>query len=107
MIDLYVEVVDINAGAKANLLNLHDMLILSCFLLALCLLETELAVVHDAAYRRNSVRCDLHEVKILCGSCLQCLRNWYDAGLIALCVDQSYFLVADLFIDLVFHTANC
>ena len=39
MIDLYIEVVDINAGAKANLLNLHDMLILSRFLLALCLLE--------------------------------------------------------------------
>ena len=107
MVDLYIKVIHVDAGAQANLLDLHDMLVLSCFLLTLCLLETEFAVVHNTAYRRNGIRCDFHKVKILCSSCFHSLCHWYNANLIAVSINQSDFLVADLFIDLVFHTANC
>ncbi len=41
------------------------MLIFSCLFLALGLLEAILAVVHDLAYRRCSLRSDLDEIEIL------------------------------------------
>ena len=50
---LDVEVVDVDAGGHPDLLDLDHALILAGFLLALGLLEPELAVVHKLAYRRG------------------------------------------------------
>ena len=107
VIRLYLKIVAVDAGAEANFLDFNDMLLFSCFLLALRLFETELAVVHHTANRRLSLLSDFYQVKILCSRCVHGLRNRYDADLIAVSVNQSDFLVSDILIDLMFQTANC
>jgi len=100
ILELGVKIVGIDAGRHADLLYLDDTLILLGFLLLLGLLKAELAVVHDAADRGIGARSDLDQVKLLfCGD-LQGFLGGHNAQLIALVVYQAYFLVDDLFVDL-------
>ena len=57
--ELGVEIAHVDTGGHAHFLDLHDMLVLSGFLLALALLKAELAVVHELAHRRLGLRRDL------------------------------------------------
>ena len=77
------------------------MLIFSGFLLALGLLETVLAVVHDLADRWVGTRSDLHEVEVLPLGDLQRSGRGHDAQLSAVSADDADFLIADLFVDLI------
>ena len=63
--ELDVEIVDVDAGRHADLLDLYHALILAGFLLALGLLEPELAVIHQLAYRGDGVGRDLDQVQPL------------------------------------------
>ena len=106
VLDLGIQVANVDIGRQANLFDFHDTLILTGFLLALGLLETELAVIHDLAYRRLCLRCDLDQIHALFYGDVLCLLDGYDAELFAVVADQTDFLVADLFIDLMFHAAD-
>ena len=106
MPNLDVQVVDIDAGGQADLLDLHHALVFARLFLALGLLKAELAVVHDAADRRLGLRRDLDEVHTALNGDLKRLLRGHDAELLAARVDQADFLVADFFVDLMFHAAN-
>ena len=106
VLDLGIQVANVDIRRQANLFDFHDTLILTGFLLALGLLETEFAVIHDLAYRRLCLRCDLDQVHALFYGDFLCLLDGYDAELFAVVADQTDFLVADLFIDLMFHAAD-
>ena len=106
VLDLGVQVADVDIRRQANLFDLHDTLILSRFLLALCLLETEFTVIHDLADRRLSLRRDFDQIHALFYGDILCLLNRQNAELFAVVTDQTNFLVADLFIDLMFHAAD-
>lgn len=54
-LELDVKVIGTDAGGHSDFLDLDDLLILLRLLLALGLLETELAIVHYLAYRRGGV----------------------------------------------------
>ena len=103
---LGVQVADVDIRRQANLFDLHDTLILSRFLLALCLLEAEFTVIHDLADRRLSLRRDFDQIHALFYGDILCLLNRQNAELFAVVTDQTNFLVADLFIDLMFHAAD-
>ena len=75
-------------------------------LLALCLLEAEFTVIHDLADRRLSLRRDFDQIHALFYGNILCLLNRQNAELFAVVTDQTNFLVADLFIDLMFHAAD-
>ncbi len=102
VVGLGIKVIAVNTRAETNFLDLHDMLLFSCFLFSLRLFKAELAVVHDAANRRLSLRSNFYKIKILGSGCFQRLGDGYNADLISVSVNQSDFLVADLLINLVF-----
>ena len=106
VLHLGVQVADIDVGGQANLFDLHDALVLARFLFALGLLETEFTVVHDFADRRLGLRGDFDQIHALFHSGLLRLLDGHDAELLAVVVDQTDFLIADLFIDLMFHAAD-
>ena len=101
-----VQVADIDIRGQANLFDLHDALIFARFLFALGLLETEFAIVHNFADGRLSLRGDLNQIHALFHGDILRLLDGDDAELFAVVVDQADFLVADLFIDLMFHAAD-
>ena len=76
------------------------MLILLGFLLALGLLKTELAVVHDLAHRGDSLGGDLHQIQTGLFGDLNGLSGGHNAQLLTVRTDQADFLIADFFIDL-------
>lgn len=97
---LDVQVVRVDAGRHANLLDLDDALILLGFLFLLELVEAELAVVHDLADRRDGVRRDLHEIKLLFLGHGQRRFGRDDTEHGSVGSDQADFLVADFFVEL-------
>ena len=104
--DLDVQIVNVDAGGQSDLLDLDNALILAGFLLALGLLKAVLAVIHDAANRGLCLRSDLYKIHALFNCDPQRFLRGNDAQLIAVSADQTDFLVADFFIDLMFHAAN-
>ena len=97
---LHIEVVDIDAGRHANLLDLHYPLILAGFLLALGLFEPVFAVVHKLTHRGYGVGGDLDQIQIALLCQAQGLLRGHDAQLFAGLRDQPDLFVANLFIGL-------
>ena len=97
---LDIEVIHINAGRHTDFLDLHHTLVLTGFLLALGLLEAELAVVHDLADRGHGIGRDLDQVQVLLLGDAQSFQRGHNAQLFTGLRDQSNLLVADFFIDL-------
>ena len=75
------------------------MLVLSCFLLPLALLELILAVVHQFADRGGRLGGNLHQIQALFISDVQRLRRGNDAQLLAGFADQADLRITDLFIE--------
>ena len=73
---------------------------------ALGLFETEFTVVHDFADRRFRLRGDLDQIHALFNGGFLRLLDGNNTELPAVVTDQTDFLVADLFIDLMFHAAD-
>ena len=97
---LHVEVVDVNAGGHTDFFDFDYALVFAGFLLALGLLEAELAVVHDFAHGGDGVGRDLDQVKALLLGQLQCILSGHDTELFAGVGDQTNLFVADFLIEL-------
>ena len=98
---LGVKVADVDAGGHTNFLDLHDVLVLLGFFLALGLLELELTVVHELADRGDGVGRDLNQIQTgLIGKVLG-IGGRHDTELFTGIADQSDFTVADLFVHLI------
>jgi hypothetical protein len=105
MSDLGVEISDIGIETESDLLDVYDMLVFASFLFALCLLETVFAVIHDAAYRRIGHRRNLDQIQIFFISYFLCFTRGHHSELLSVFVDDTKFVVSDLFVDLQF--LNC
>ncbi|MOA36221.1 hypothetical protein D3C78_1577310 [compost metagenome] len=77
----------INVSAEPYFLNIDNLLVLTGFLLFLLLLITELAIVHDAAYRWFGCRRDVHQIQIEINCKLQGIPDRFNTDLLALCSD--------------------
>jgi hypothetical protein len=104
--ELGIEVADVDAGRHTHLLDLDDVLILAGFLLALALLETELAVVHELANGRIGLRRDLHKIKTLFVGDRERLCGGHDAELLTRSADQANLAVTDILVELMCIAAN-
>lgn len=106
MADLNVQVANVNIRRQADLLDLNDTLVFARFFLALCLFKAEFAVIHDAAHRGLSLRRDLDKIHALLDGDIERFFRGYDTQLLAGIRNQANLFVTDIFIDLMFHTAN-
>ena len=97
---LYIEVVDVNAGRHAHFLNFHHALVLPRLLLPLLLLELELAVVHELADRGNRGGGDLDQIQALLHGLLQSISGGHDAQLSAVGTHQTHLSVPNLLVEL-------
>src|SRR5690606_5602264 len=79
----------LGAGPKLDLFDLRLLLLLAGGLGLLVLLEHELAVVHDSAYRGIRVRRDLHEVQTQLFGGRKSLLNRHDADLFPVGTDHT------------------
>ena len=90
----------VDAGRHPDLLDLYHALILAGFLLALGLLEPELAVIHQLAYGGDSVGRDLDQIQPLLLGHAQRLLRGHEAKLLAGLRDQTDLFIPDLVIGL-------
>ncbi len=106
MTHLGLKIGDIGVESEAHLFDFHDTLIFARFFFALGLLETILAVIHDAANGRLRIGSNLDQVEIaLVGELLRIARR-HNAELFAVVTDHADFRVADLLIDLRFFRSD-
>ena len=94
-----VEVMLVDTAGKMNFLDNNNLLLLLLLLLSLMLLVTVLTVIHCAAYGRSSLRCDTNKVYALFVRILFCLIEALDTELIAVLIEETDFLCADIVID--------
>ena len=106
MIHFGIEIIGIDIQRKTNLLDLNDLLVFFRFLLPLCPFKTILAVIHNAANRRNSLRGNFYQVEILFNRNLHRILCCHNSQLATVCIDDTDFPVSDLFVDLQFFVAN-
>jgi hypothetical protein len=92
------EIVIIDLGTNAHFLELDDVLVLARFALLAALFVPELAVIHQAANRRNRIRRDFHQIEPARASHFQSVASRDDPDLLTLFVDQANFSDADAFI---------
>ena len=104
--ELGVEVTDVDTGRHADLLDLHNVLILLCFFLALTLLELVLTIVHKLANGRNSLRRNLHQVNALFIGDIQRFCSRHDTQLLAVGTDEAHFLISDFLVQLMHYVTN-
>ena len=97
---LGIEVVGVDAGAHADLFDLHDLLILLGFLLTLLLIEAELGIVHDLADGGDSIGRDLHKVKALLLRQLVGFVGRHNTQLGTVSADQADLFIPDFFVEL-------
>ena len=95
-----IKVMGINGGEHSDLLDINDLLIFSCFLFTLSLFKAIFAVIHDLAYRRNSLRRNFYQIQILFCRKLLSVPCGHKTELTSVGTDYSDFLVTDFFIDL-------
>ena len=100
------KVIRVDIEREPDLLDLDDLLIFSGFFLFFGFLKSVLAVVHDLADGRFGGGGDLDKVKILALRYLERLRGGHDAKLLAVVGNNSYLLITDLLIDLLFFAAD-
>ena len=98
--DFDVKVVGVDAGGHADFFDLSDVLILLRFFFFLCLLEAELAIVHDLADGGIRAGRDLHQVHTLIIGHIQRVLGGHDAELFAIGSDHADLLVSDVLIEL-------
>ena len=82
------------------------MLVFTGLFFAFALLKTILAVVHEFAYGRDSLRRDLDQIKtaLLCDT--QRLVRRHDAHLLAVFSDEPDLPVVDVLVQLMHYLAN-
>ena len=102
LVDLGVEVVGVDVQRQADLLDLHDLLVLLGFLFPLLHFEAVLAVVQDLAHRRFGLGCHLDQVQVLVHGHAQSVPRGHNAHLGAVGPDQTDLLVTDPLVDLQF-----
>ena len=100
LVHLGVEVVGVDVQGKADLLEFNHFLVLLGFLFLFQLFEAEFAVIHDLAYRRNSLRRNFYQIQILFCRKLLSVPCGHKTELTSVGTDYSDFLVTDFFIDL-------
>ncbi|MNN50129.1 hypothetical protein D3C81_1647020 [compost metagenome] len=96
----------LDISAKPNFLDIDDFLILTGFFFFLLCLVTELAVVHNPAYRRFSRRRYIHQIQIQIDGHLQSFTNRLNPDLLTFCTNQTNFLRPYFIIDQMFLTDN-
>ena len=101
-----VEVGHVDLGRQTDFLDVHDLLVLAGFLFLLGLLKAELTVVHHAAHGGLCLGGDLHQVQTALNGGFHGLLNGNDTQLGTVAVDQSNFLITNLFVDLMLQSAN-
>ena len=106
LLDADVEVGDVDLGGQANFLDIHHFLVLAGFLFLLGLLKAELTVVHHAAHGGLSLGGDLHQIQTALNGGIHGLLNGNDTQLGTVAVDQSNFLIKNLFVNLMLQSAN-
>ncbi len=89
----------VDAGAKLDLLDLDDLLLLASLGGFLLLQEAELPVVEDFANRRIGGGNDLDEVEACVIGYLLGFQRVDDSSILAFCVDQLNFTGADIAVD--------
>ena len=94
-----VEVMLVDTAGKVYLLDNDCLLFLLLLFFSLMLLVTVLTVIHCAAYGRSSLRCDTNKVYALFVRILFCLIEALDTELIAVLIEKTDFLCADIVID--------
>ncbi len=87
---LDVHVMNICPGSHLNLLDLDDCLFLLGFLGLFALLITELAVIHDPAYRWTGIGSYLHQIKSPVPGLFQGLLSGDNTKLLSVFINQSY-----------------
>ena len=102
MILLGFHVMLLDADAELHFLDGYDALILAGFLFTLCLLEAELAVVHDLTHGGNRLGRDLNQIKTLFISDLLCVTSGLNTQLRTVGIDYSNLFISDLVVDLKF-----
>ena len=107
VLQLGVEVIGVDTGRHADLLDLDNALVLLCFLFLFGLLETELTVVHDSADGRIGAGSYLDQIQILFNCYFEGFCCGHDAELLSFTADQAYFLVNDLLVDLMNSVCDC
>ena len=95
-----IQVICVDTGRHTNLLDLNNMLIFLCFLFLLELVEAEFTVVHDLTDRRNCVGRDFNKIELLLLCHCQCFFGCNDTDHSAVSADQTDFLIADFFVEL-------
>ena len=101
-LDLGVEVIGVDAGAHADLFDLHDLLVLLGILFPLLLIVAELGLVHDLANGRGGIGRNFDQIQTLLLCHGVCLCSGNNAQLSAVGADQADLFVADLLIELMF-----
>ena len=96
---LCFKIVNINIKSQLDFLDFDNLLALFSLFLTLCLFKSEFAVIHNTTNRWNGIGSDFNKVEICFLGLFECLCCWHYANLIALFVNQSDFLISDLFID--------
>jgi hypothetical protein len=89
----------IGAGAEFHLLDLDDLLLGTCFLLALLFLVLELAIIHQAADRRRCIGGNLDQIYFVLLGQAQRLGGLDHPKLLAVNADQTDFRYADFTVD--------
>ena len=97
---LYLQITHVDRHRKIHFFDFDHLLIFAVFLFTLRLLELELTIVHDLAYRGYGVRGDLYKIQILFFGKTQCLCRAHNPELFAVCGNDSYFLITDITVDL-------
>ena len=106
LLDADVEVGDVDLGGQTDFLDIHNLLVLAGFLFLFGLFKAELAVVHDAAHGGLCLGGDLYQVQTPLDGGIHGLLQGNDAQLGTVAVDQSNFLITNLFVDLMLQSAN-
>lgn len=104
--ELKTNIMIADADTELDFFGFYHFLIFTGFFFTFGLFESEFAVVHDTAHRRNRLRGDFNKVKITgCGNRLRVARG-HDAKLRTVNVDDADFAVPDILINLMLYVAD-
>ena len=103
--DFYLNIMCIDAGGQTQFLYINSFLLLSGFFFFLCLIEFVFTVVHNAAYGRFRLGRDVDQIEVCFIGQLLGFSGRNDTKLFAVFVNQSDFLVPNLFVNHQF--SNC
>ena len=99
ILQLDVKIMLLDIGTKLYFLDRNDLLLLLGFFFPFLLFISVLAEIHDAAYRRLSLRSNLHEIQMLLHRHVQSIFSRHDAELFAARARHANLTDANLFIN--------